>query len=86
MTKAINRVLRMVSLVSLRVKISEKSKCSFQIIRIKEMLIKKAGSVLVKVNKSENELGFERLNMSKVMAIPKTASVRFSSLEPFTPL
>jgi hypothetical protein len=85
MTNEINRVLRTVSLVSFKVYISEKSKCSFQISSINEMLIIKAGSVLVKVNKSENELVLERLKMSKVMAIPKTASVRFSNLEPFSP-
>lgn len=78
-------VFSMVSLVSFRVYISEKAKCSFQIRITNEMLIKKAGSVLVNVNKSAKELGFVKLKMSKVMAIPKTASVRLSSLDAFSP-
>ncbi len=75
----------MVSRESFKEYISEKSKCSLQIKIMNEILIKKAGSVFVNVNKSANELGFERLKISKVIAMPKTASVRLSRRDGFSP-
>jgi hypothetical protein len=51
-----------------------------------EMLIKNAGSVFVNTIKSSKELGLTKLNMRSVIAIPKTASVKFSILEAVSPL
>ena len=77
----------MISLVSFRAYISEKSKCSFHISTIKDILMRKAGRVLVKVSRSSKELGLARLNIRRVMAMPNTASVRLSSLDAFwTPI
>jgi hypothetical protein len=73
-------------MLSLREYISENLMCSFHINMIKVILIKNAGSVLVKTNKSSNELGLTKLKMRSVMAMPKTASVRLSILEAVSPL
>lgn len=75
----------MVNMESLSEYTSEKLKCSFQTKIRKAMLIRNAGSVLVKLMSSVNEFGFDRLKINRVMAIPKTASVRFSSREAVVP-
>jgi hypothetical protein len=50
-----------------------------------EILIKKAGNVLVKESRSSKEFGLVRLKISSVMAIPNTASVKLSKREASLP-